>query len=204
MGKKTKRKGVMGRKVKKIDPVKDFDTGTRKEPAQGNLVEIPPEPARSPVVQHGKMSAHFVRFVTDRSKDRNPIVFLDFSLELEDVHEGRLPREIEDEWKHFKRGSVKRTDPSGMGPQNLELSSVADSEPDLAVVAAMSRAVISRITQKGKGKERKVIRLQMRFLTAYTADVDRFCRNNYDETTWLSMKESQMSLGEADGEAAEG
>jgi hypothetical protein len=199
---KPKRKGTMGRKGKPLNTKKDFDEPVKKEPKQENLIEIPPEPARSPVVQHGKMSAHFVRFVADRSKDRNPVVFLDFSLELEDVHEGRLPHEIEDEWKHFKRGSVKRTDPSGMGPQNLELSSVSDSEPDLAVVAAMSRAVISRITQKGKGKERKVIRLQMSFLTAYTADVDRFCRNNFDETVWLAMKESQMSLGESDAEAA--
>jgi hypothetical protein len=67
---------------------------------------------------------------------------------------------------------------------------------DLEVVAAMSRAVISRVTQKGKGKERKVIRLQMRFLTSYTDDVDRFCHNNFDETLWIAMKESQMAFGE--------
>src|SRR6266436_277272 len=189
---KPKRKGTMGRKVKTklLDADKDFNEPVKKEPKQENLVEIPPVAPRIAVVQHGKMSAHFVRFVADRSKDRNPVVFLDFSLELEDAHEGRLPHEIEDEWKHFKKGSVKRTDPSGMGPQNLKLSQTSDGEVDLAIVAAMSKAIISRVTQKGKGKERKVIRLQMSFLTAYTADVDRFCRNNFDETIWLAMKES--------------
>lgn len=178
----------------KIDPEEDFDKPVKKEAEQPELLTVPKQP--TPAVQHGKMAVHFVRFVPDRSKDRNAVVFMDFSLELEEAHEGRLPREVEDEWRHFKKGSVKRTEPSGMGSQNLELSIAPDAAVDLEVVAAMPRAVISRVTQKGKGKERKVIRLQMRFLTAYTDDVDRFCHNNFDETLWISMKESQMAFGE--------
>lgn len=186
---------------KKLDPDKDFDQPISKpgSPAaegdkqQGELVEIAPKPA----VQHGKMAAHFVRFVADRNKDRKAIVYLDFSLELEDAHEGHLPEEIEDEWKHFKKGSVDYTEPSGMGPQNLQLAIVADSKWDLTVVAALPKAAISRVTQKGDGKERKVIRLQMRFLTSFTDDVARFCQINFDETLWISIKASQRSFADA-------
>lgn len=188
--KKTGKRGV----GPKLDPVADFDAPVKKDSAQSELVKVPHQP--TPAVQHGKMAAHFVRFVPDRSKNRNAVVFMDFSLELEDAHEGRLPREIEDEWKHFKRGSVKRTDPSGMGTQNLEISIAPDSNVDLEVTAALPRAVISRVTQKGKGKERKVVRLQMRFLTSYTDDVDRFCHNNFDETLWLAMTETQRSFAD--------
>lgn len=182
------------------DPAEDFDKPLTKpgSPAseeakqQGELIDIEPKPA----VQHGKMAAHFVRFVPDRNKDRKAIVYLDFSLELEDAHSGRLPAEVEDEWKHFKRGSVDYTEPSGMGSQNLQLSIAPDSDVDLVIVAAMPKAAISRVVQKGEGKERKVIRLQMRFLTSFTDDVARFCQNNFDETLWISMKASQRSFGE--------
>lgn len=206
-----KRKGTMKTSAKKknkprgMQPLKhqgtlaEQDEARSKEENQEELdIHVPDEPVRSPAVQHGKMSVHFVGFRTDRTKDRNPIVFLDFSLELEEAHEGRIPVEIEDEWKHFRKGNVKRTEPSGMGTQNLQLSQTSDGSVDLAVTAVMPRAVISRITQKGKGKERKVTRLQMRFLTSYTDDVDRFCHNNFDETVWLAMKEAQRSLGEAE------
>lgn len=195
-----KKSAAAGKDSPALDPKEDFDTPLKKntegEKQQGELVDIEPKPA----VQHGKMAAHFVRFVPDRNKNRKAIVYLDFSLELEEAHSGRIPTEIEDEWKHFKRGSVDYTEPSGIGSQNLELSIASDSEVDLAIVAALPKAAISRITQKGDGKERKVIRLQMRFLTSFTDDVARFCQLNFDETLWISMKDSQRSFDDVEAE----
>lgn len=194
-----KKTGKRGVGPKPLDEKEDFDTPTTKP--QGELL-VPVEEQRTPAIQHGKMGVHFVRFVPDRSKDHNRVVFLDFSLELEDAHKGRLPKEIEDAWDDLKRGSVKRIDPDGIGSQNLSLFLVPDGKVDLEVVAAVSKASISRVTAKGKGKTRKTTRLQIRFLTSYTDDVQRFCVNAYDETIWTTFEASQRSFGDEE-EAAD-
>lgn len=188
--KRTGKKGI----GPKLDPVEDFETPLKKKPEQAELVATT-RPQTS-VVQHGKMAAHFVKYVPDRTKNRDKVVFLDFSLELEDAHMGKLPKEIEDAWKDLKVGSIKRIDPNGIGSQNLSVSLVPDGAVDLEVVCALPKASITRITAKGKGKDRKVTQLQMRFLTNFTKDVEHFCSNAYDETTWLVIEESQMSFGE--------
>jgi hypothetical protein len=184
-----------------LNPQTDFDNPTTVAPTPGEPL-FPVAEQRSPAIQHGKMAAHFVKYVPDRTKNRDRIVFLDFSLELEDAHAGRLPREIEDAWKDLKNGSIKRIDPNGIGSQNLAISLVPDGQVDLQIVAAVPKASISRITAKGKGKERKITRLQMRFLTSFTKDVEEFCANAYDETTWLTIEESQRSFGDEE-EAAD-
>ena len=194
--KKTGKRGV-----KPLDTEADFNEPTTK-PVQGELLN-PPAKQPTPAIQHGKMAAHFVKFVPDRTKNRDRVVFLDFSLELEDAHSGKLPREVEDAWKDLKNGSIKRIDPNGIGSQNLSISIVPDGSVDLEVVAAVPKASISRITSKGKGKERKVTRLQMRFLTSFTKDVERFCSNAYDETIFFTMEESQRSFGDEEEEAAD-
>jgi hypothetical protein len=175
-----------------INPVDGFETPTRQE--QPELLTVAEQP--SPRIQHGKMSVHFVSFTTKRSKNDDPLVFLDFSLELEEGHEGRIPKQIEDEWKHFRRGSVKRTEPEGVGSQNVKISIAADKSPDLEIVAALPKAIISHVKTKGKGKTQSITRLQLRFLTSFTADVADFCEKSFDRPVWLEMEESQMSFGE--------
>ncbi len=170
-----------------------------KDEPQGKLLDTP-EPPRIPAIQNGRIAVHFVRFVADRSKDRNRVVFLDFSMELEDAHAGHLPREIEDAWKYLKRGSVKSINPDGIGSQNLAVSLAPEGAPDLSVVAAVPKATVSRIVKKGEGKERRITRLQIRFLTSYTKDVEHLCANAYDETVWLKIKASQRSFGEEEEE----
>lgn len=196
--KKTGKRGPMP-----LDPVKDFEEPVRKEsegqePEQKELLAIPKPP--EPTIQHGKMGVYFIKFVPDRSKDGKRTVYLDISLELEDGHAGRIPREVEDQWRHLKRGNVKRVDVDGIGSQNLKAFIVPDGQVDLEVVAAVSKATISRVTEKGKGKERKVTRLEIRFLTNFTKDVEQFCANNYDETIWITMKDSQRSFDDSEGE----
>lgn len=185
-----KRTGKRG--IKPLDVDKDFETATKQEPRQAELLHVEKQPA----IQNGKMALHFVRYVPDRSKDRNRVVNMDFSLELEDEHGKKLPREILDAWKDLKTGHHKRIDPPTPGPQNLALSLVPDGDTDLDVVVAVTKVTISRIEQKGKGKSRKITRLQMRFLTSFTDDVEHFCSNAYDETVWGIIKESQHSFNE--------
>jgi hypothetical protein len=177
-----------------VGPKEDADAGKSTGGQQAELLKVEKQP--TPAVQHDRMSAHFIGFSAKRTKNRERVVGMRFSLELQDEHEGRIPQGIEDEWKHFRRGSVKMTVPEGIGSQNVKLAISSDGAIDLAVVAAVPRAVISRITQKGKGASRKIIRLELHLLTAFTQDVEHFCRDNYDETVWLQLEESQRSFGE--------
>lgn len=184
--------------IRPLDPEDDFVKPTRKEPEQQELLQVPKQP--SPAVQHGKMAVHFVRFATDKSKNQNRIVNMDFSLELAEEHKGMLPKEVEHAWKDLMRGSVKRIDPDGIGTQNVSISIVPDGEVDLEIVAIVAKASISRITQKGKGKARKITRLQVRFQTGYDKDVEHFCGQSYDETVFLTLEDVQTEMEEPEEE----
>ncbi len=190
-----KRTGKAG--IKPLDADEDFERPSKKEPEQQELLTIPVAPS----IQNGKMAVHFTKFATDKSKNQNRIVYMDFSLELDDAHKGQLPKEVEDAWKDLQRGSVKRIDPDGVGTQNVCISLVPDGKVDIEIVAAVAKASISRITAKGQvGKERKITRLQIRFVTNYEKDVEHFCGVAYDETVFLQMEDSQSSFGEDDEE----
>jgi hypothetical protein len=179
-----------------LDPGEDFESPTRKEAEQQELLQLPTQPA----IQNGKMAMHFAKFVTDKSKNQNRIVNMDFSLELDPEHKGQLPKEIEDAWKDLQRGSVKRIDPDGIGTQNVSISLTPDGKEDISITAAVAKASISRITAKGQGKERKITRLQIRFVTNYEKDVEHFCGVAYDETVWVALEDSQTSFGEDEGD----
>jgi hypothetical protein len=173
-------------------------------PAQGKLMETKPDKGAEEVVasiQNGKMAMHFIDYKARRAKDRSKLVRMRFSMDLEDGHVGMLPREIEDEWKHFKKGGSNKIEPKGTGAQNVEFSIAADKESDLEVLAAVEKAVISHIAKKGDGSERRVIRLEIHFLANFTVEVEKFCGKNFDETLWVEMEESQMAFD--DGEAEE-
>jgi hypothetical protein len=184
------------RKSGKRLPRPEDPEDVKQEPEQQELLSVPPAPS----IQNGKMAVHFVKFSTDKTKNGKRIVNLDFSLELEDAHKGKLPAEVADAWKDLARGSIKRIDADDVGTQNVSLSLAPDGKVDLEIVAAVPKASISRITQKGKGKARKITRLSLRFLTDYTADVEHFCGMAFDETIWLALEDSQSSFGDDEGD----
>lgn len=174
--------------------------GKKKGKKQGELLKVPKQP--TPRIQNGKMSVHFVGFRAHRLKNRTKVVTMKFSMELEEEHKGHLPEPIEKEWQHFEKGNVKLTQPEGVGVQNVRLSISSDvGEPDLDVTANLPKAVISHVVVKGKGATTEVTRLVIELLTTYTADVDKFCRNCFDETVWLQLEDSQTHIGqEEEGE----
>jgi len=182
-----------------LDASADFDNPVRKEaeePVQGELIKEPTPPA-PPAIQHGKIAMHFVGYKAKRSKDRDKIVNMDFSLELTDAHRKHIPREIEDAWHELENNQYRSVEPNGSAEHNLALYLASDQEePDLATVATLSKAVVSRIQERGKGEARKITRLVMRFVTELTKDVDHFCVNAYDETVYAKIEAAQRSFGE--------
>jgi len=188
-----------------LDPVDDFDTpvhidvtvnAEKNEPVQGELIQEPKAPPPK-AIQNGRIAMHFVGYKAKKTKDREKIVTMDFSLELTEEHKKRLPREIEDAWHECETNLYFSVEPDGMGEQNLVFFLAADDdEPALEVVTSMDSAVISRISERGKGKERKITRLTLRFITDLTDDVDHFCVTAFDETVYATMEETQRRLGD--------
>jgi hypothetical protein len=165
-----------------------------EQPVQGELIKAP-EPPRGPAVQHGKIAMYFIGYKAKRAKNRDKLVNMDFSLELEPVHEKRLPREIEDAWKELERNKYSFVGPDGLSAQNLSLYLTADSDtPDLQVATTLVSAEIARIQERGEGSEKMITRLTMRFLTNLTKDVDQFCVAAFDEIVYAKMKASQRSF----------
>lgn len=176
--------------VGEVTDAEEPSTTEETKTKQGELIEIPPPPP----VKGGKMSSFFIGFRARRNKNRDRLLVLRFSMELQDEHDGRLPKEILDEWKHYKRGSVKKTSPEGMGTQNIELSNLELDEDPLKFTAAFTSAELSKKQVKGQGSTRKVIRLEMTFTTSDLEDIRLFCHQNADENVWLKMKDSQTEF----------
>jgi hypothetical protein len=196
--KRTGRKGI----GPPFDPSDDFDTPVRteqaanEEPVQGELIKEPtPPPPKA--IQNGKIAMHFVGYKAKKTKDRDKVVTMDFSLELTDEHRKRLPREIEDAWHELEENKYSFVGPDGLEPQNLEFFLTPDSdEADLEITATLANAEISRIAERGKGAERKITRLTLRFIADLTKDVDHFCVAAYDETVYATIEETQRRLGD--------
>lgn len=167
----------------------------KKEPPK-QLLKVAKQP--TPAIQNDRMSAHFIGFRAHRhGKERTRVVTMRFSLELVEEHEGRLPDEIETEWKHFKKAKCKMSQPTGMTTQNVSLSIAPDQDPD-EFTADVPKAVLTNVIEKGKGNTRRITRLEIHLLTTFTADAERFCRNTYDEMVWMTLEEAQESLFDED------
>jgi hypothetical protein len=189
-----------------LDPVEDFDTPVRTEAAQGESSEEQPVqgelirepiPPRPPALQNGKIAMHFVGYKAKKTKYREKVVYMDFSLELTDEHKKRLPREIEDAWHELEEKKYSFVGPDGLETQNLEFFLAPDDdEPALELTATLANAEISRIAERGKGKGHRITRLTLRFIADLTKDVDHFCVGAYDETVYATIEEAQRRLDE--------
>lgn len=162
----------------------------KKEPPK-QLLRIAKQP--TPAIQNDRMSAHFIGFRAHRLKNRTRVVTMRFSLDLEDGHSGWLPDKVEAQWKHFKRGGVKLTQPEDIETQHVSISIAPDQSP-FTFTADVPKVVLTHVVEKGKGNARLVIRLEIHLLTTYTADIAEFCRATSDETVWLQLEKSQDPL----------
>jgi hypothetical protein len=162
----------------------------KKEPPK-QLLKVAKQP--TPAIQNDRMSMHFIGFRAHRQKDRTRVVTMKFSLELQSDHEGRLPKPIEKEWTHFQRGTSKYIGVEGVHTQKVSMS-IASDQDGFEFTADVPFVELTRVVEKGKGQARSVTRLEIHFLTTYTTDTDKFCRNCFDETVWGTIEESQDSL----------
>jgi hypothetical protein len=190
---KPKRKGVMGRKHKPINPRKDFDTPTRNAipEAQGTLVEIPPkEPEK--LVENERMKVSYVRPHFERNKKGNRYVALECSQVVTADHTELLPPLIIDGWEDLAKKNRKRIDLINVPAQMVQFFLASDiKDPALHMaVAKLTHVSLEVIEETGSGKAQKVIRLRYRLRVPLSRDVAHFSEWNFGDAYYLIMAEA--------------
>jgi hypothetical protein len=197
-----KRVRLAGRETQKkrrgLDPKKDFEKPTRKEPEQISAEELQATsnaaaemPAR---IVNGFMAVNFVRFHPEVEKDKRSFG-LEFSIELTDDHLDYLPKKVHDGWDDIEARGYKRVDLVGIPMQRFDLCLVPDDkETDLSTDAPIEKVVLSVIEDKGTGDAKDIIRLSFRLVCDLTQTVERFACRNFGNTVWLRTTAVQGEL----------
>src|SRR5258707_14864348 len=173
-----KRKGTMSRKntkVKALNQKKDFDQPTKRAPAQGTLVEIPPkEPEK--LVENDRMKVSYVKPHFDRNKKGNRFVSLECSQVVTALHKDLLPELIIDGWEDLAKKNRKRIDLINVPSQMAKFYLAHDiGEAALEIPAArVTHVSLEVIEETGTGKANKVIRLRYRLRVPLSRDVAHF------------------------------
>lgn len=185
------------RSTRALDPKKDFDTPTRKEPEQLSAEDLKAHSAIAQMpstIRNGFMSANFVKPHLDVDKDKRTAA-LEFSLELTEEHRSILPNKLLREWDHIAEGTCKLLDVIGVGAQHFDLRLAPDDdESDLEENAPIEKIRLQVIEDKGTGDAKDIIRLSFRLVCELTQNVERFACRNYGSTVWLKMFACQGEL----------
>lgn len=167
--------------------------GAEKEEKQQKLPEVSQPDVPKPV-RGGRMLAHFVgpHYI---NKDGERSIGLEFSFPLEKDHKGLIPRKVMDAWEVLKGGNVKRIDVKDVEPQTVGISIAPDDKEDLTLPAAeVTKASLSVIVEKGKGKTKEVHRFTVRFVVDRNKAIRDFIWNQDGESIWITMQRTQASL----------
>jgi len=168
----------------------------QQEQEQLNLGDSPP--AEPKAIRNGKMLAQFVRPYFEKEESGDRFVGFEFAFPLTKEHEedGHLPAEVLAEWKHLRKGNVKRTEVESVAQQTIAVGLVPDDpENDLTLVAAMiEHPVLANVEEKGSGKTQKVIRFSFRAVVDQVEQIARFAVDHHGDPVWLSMQRAQDSL----------
>lgn len=187
-----------------LDPVEDFGKpttapGSAAEQESKQLeLEGTPKPDEPKAIRNGKMLAEFVRphFQKEESGDR--FVGFEFAFPLTKEHEenGHLPTEVLAEWKHMRKGNVKRTEVESVAQQTIAVGLVPDDpENDLILVAAaIEHPILANVEEKGSGKTKKVIRFSFRAVVDQVEQNARFAVDHHGDSVWISIQRTQGSL----------
>ncbi len=175
----------------------EFEVGSEPEqPALG--LEGPPQPAEPKAIRNGKMLAQFVRPHFEKEESGDRFVGFEFAFPLTKEHEenGHLPAEVLAEWKHMRKGNVKRTEVESVAQQTIAVGLVPDDpENDLVLVAAMiEHPVLASIEEKGSGKLQKVIRFSFRAVVDQVEQIARFAVDHHGDPVWISLQRAQDNL----------
>jgi hypothetical protein len=198
--KRTGRKGI----GPALDPVKDFETPTRKKPeAAKEQAELLKVPATAPkLIVKDRMAIRYLRPIFDKTKKGKLTVALKFSLPITEEHMDVLPKIMHDGWQIISKRGRKRLDLIDVPPQRVAFYLASDiGEEALVMPAALvSHVAYAVVQKKGEGEAKKVIRLSFRLQVPVSQEVEHFAVHNVDADFWMVMKPSQEDLFDEDEE----
>ena len=189
----TKKKAV--KKRKGLDPVKDFDTPTRK-PIQQSLCGDGEEPG-PPLVVNGRMLAEYVKPHFTRDKNNDRYLGLQFSMKLNGAHEIVLPKTVLRAWDHLKEGGQTLVGGIEIKPQTVRVYLAPDIKDEelLIVGGVIANARVQIVEERGKGEAVKYTRFSFRVVHERSKNLLAFADWNDGNTVWLEMKQTQASMG---------
>jgi hypothetical protein len=194
-----------------LDPVEDFNrpttapgshaadqVGTEQLEESKQLELEGAKPAEPKVIRDGKMLAQFVRPHFEKEESGDRFVGFEFAFPLTKEHEenGHLPAEVLQEWKHMRKGNVKRTEVASVAPQTIAVNLVPDNPRDdlILVAAAIGHPILANVEEKGSGKTQKVIRFSFRAVVDQVEQIARFAVDHHGDPVWISIQRTQGSL----------
>lgn len=199
-----KRTGKAGPRLP-LDPNEDFNTPTRKAPAEqlaeldkpaekkGSLLaEQPPKPK----VVGDRMEVFYLKPIFGKTPKGDITVAMQITVPLEDGHLDLLPKIIADGYKDVTKKGRKSMNFRELPGQRAEFYLSSDSK-DVALelpAAKMINAGLAIVERKGEGSARRVIRLSFRLQVKLSRDVTNFAEHNLQNNFWLKLEETQDAL----------
>ena len=148
-----------------------------------------------PMIVGDKYCVRFVKEAGFKKVEDERMVGLDFSTALTPGHDDLLDSNILAAVKFLRKSHVGYCGDIEIPNQTIEISLASDMDPVLKLVAAEATNVcVDHVTEKGSGKENRVLRLSWRVMTEASEEVVEFIRTHFDDSVWIEMHPAQGVL----------
>ena len=188
-----------------LDPEKDFETPTRKEPEtpaqEGSLLaEQPPQPT----VVGQRIRMHYLKPVFSKTAkgERLLAMHMTFPLTEEHTEDSLLPKGIREAWDVISKHGRKKLDLMGIPGQRAEFYMAPDID-DVKLTLPAAKVInvsLAVVQKKGEGESQKVIRLSFRLQVPVSHEVAKFAELNFGSEFWVVLTETQEVLFDEDEE----
>jgi len=189
---------VKGKRAEFVKAAKE--AGETVEPNEALKADNPAAAPETPKpVRNGHLQAAYVLPHYRIHKDMGQVVEMEFSFPLTADHKGELPDGVEDAWKFIDKKNYPSIDVDGIPPQTLTVRKAPDMGKDDYMLhlkdAYVIKAKLKKVTEKGKGHTKQVLRFSFRILCEVTEpDVCKFADRQFGKDVWLEMADTQGKL----------
>jgi hypothetical protein len=177
-------------KGKRVD---DPDAENPRLPGVEGEEEQTEAPATPLAVRGEWMQINYLRPHFDQDKEGARRLKLEFSVPLTDAHKDMFSAQISRSWKSLVALGNKHLDILGVEGHTVDLG-FSPEDQHLRLTSWVEKCSVSMVEERGKGGIRQVVRLQFRLGTYPEKEVIDFAVNNYGETVWIRMRETQGKL----------
>lgn len=162
------------------------------EEEQQTLPGIEPPPPPPPVMGSLMLAEYVLPHFSNENGVRNCGFQFDFPLTK--AHRGKLPKPVEDAWKHVEKHTSKGVVGIDLPEQTIFVRLVPDvEEPDLILNAAtMKNAQVKMMKQPGS--EEKIPHFNFQAVVAATEAAYTFAATHFGDMCWIEIHQAQGTL----------